>query len=1411
MEEKGANNTPSPLPAKRRKGILANRWARRTAYAVATLLGLWLLLWLAVPPLAKWQGEKIASEQLGRKVSIGAIDFKPWTLELTVHDLAMASADGKTPQLTLKRFYANADMESIWRLAPVIDGLQIDEPVLHVTHEGEGHYDFDDILKRLSAKPSVPEKEGEPERFAIYNIDLSGGAIDFDDKAVDRKHEVRDLRLTLPFISNLPSKLKVKVLPHLAFVANGSRFDSTAQTLPFAESLETSAVLRLAKLDLAPYIGYIPAGLPLRLKAATVDADLTLGFEQTPKPSLRLGGSFEVSGLKSVDGQGADAVAFDALKVQLAEVRPLEQLVRLASVELNKPNVVVRRDKKGLVNLLVSVDEDKADQTDKREKGEKVAVKAEVAASEAEPTASAGEKAKAGKAPVWQVAIDKLAVHGGTVHFTDEVPAEGPISAAKVQLNEFELAAEAIGYPFAKPLSFKGSAVLADAEGKTAAQPNTRPVRRGAKSADAPVATGASSLAFEGTATDQKADVTARVDRLPLALASPYLAQAVVPSLTGSLDAQLGLQWAPPEIKLTADRVVLSNLLLADGAASVSGPRAGEKRPSRSNRKSRDADGQLVSVKQVEVADARVDLRTRAASLGKLSVSEPKLRVERDAEKRWMFESWLRQPAETAPSSSPAKQAGTAQANAPWKVVVDEFSLNGGMIGWRDAAMQRPVRAELTRLKVDARKIDLDGGKPMPVTVSALLGTGRAEPGRLSWQGTVGIAPLSAQGAVDAQRLPVHAFEPYFGDTLNIDILRADASFKGQVAYSDTPKGPRAKVSGDAMVEELRTHGRPDSAADANAPEKPGDTTTRRSLGGTTTTTAMAPASASGASQAPVAPTANAGGLGEEFLSWKLLKLGSLEVALEPEKPAQVEVKNTLLSDFFARIIIHSNGRINLQDIVKSDGSADSSATAAAAGGRTAPVVASMPASGEFSAGAGEPAAPASVAAVAQSPADPNAPVIRFGPIRLANGKVLFSDRFIRPNYSADLTELNGSLSAFSSVAPAGVPQMADLQLTGRAEGSAALEITGKLNPLAKPLALDIKGQVRDLELPPLTPYSVKYAGHGIERGKLSMDVAYAIQPDGRLTATNNLVLNQLEFGEAVEGAPASLPVKLATALLADSNGVIDLDLPISGSLNDPQFSIGPIIFKAIVNLIGRAITAPFTLLARALGGGSGGDDLANVPFAPGSASLSADARSRLDKIAKALNDRPALKVTVVGTASLDAERDGWRRERLKALVEAEKRSESGSAATPQKGQGAASAPLPAGSAASAPASALGDEEYAALLKQVYRRADLPGKPRNALGFTKNVPVPEMEALLLDHINVSDDAMRQLAVQRGVAVKDYLAGKKLPADRLFLGAARTGGAAKEAPAASASAAGASGVQGKADKWAPRAELNLSAR
>ncbi|MGH8822787.1 MAG: DUF748 domain-containing protein, partial [Rhodoferax sp.] len=504
----------------------------------------------------------------------------------------------------------------------------------------------------------------------------------------------------------------------------------------------------------------------------------------------------------------------------------------------------------------------------------------------------------------------------------------------------------------------------------------------------------------------------------------------------------------------------------------------------------------------------------------------------------------------------------------------------------------------------------------------------------------------------------------------------------------------------------------------------------------------VAPAAATSPAAAGTAPKAAAVAAtgsqqlaSEPLLQWKALSVRGLDLAMKPGVATRVNVRETALSDFYARIIINPNGRINLQDLVKSSAQPDAATPAASAA--AAPRTVSMPAGGPVArenvmpSGPATPApATATVAAAPDTEGGP-APVIHIGPISLINGRVLFSDHFIRPNYSADLTQLTGKLSAFSSVAPAGAPQMADLELTGRAEGTASLEITGKLNPLAKPLALDITGKVHDLELPPLSPYAIKYSGHEIERGKMSMDVHYVVLPNGQLTAQNSLVLNQLSFGDEVKGAPASLPVKLAVALLADRDGVINLNLPISGSLNDPQFSLGPIIFKAIINIIVKAVTAPFSLLANAFGG-SGGQQLNTVVFGPGSASLTPEARASLDKVAKALAERPKLKMTVVGAANLDAEREGYRRERLNAMVRAEKRREAllapGKAATPVP---TASAPASTASAA-APAAAVtvSESEYPALLKRVYRRADIT-KPRNLIGMAKDIPQDQMESLLL--------------------------------------------------------------------------------
>jgi hypothetical protein len=266
------------------------------------------------------------------------------------------------------------------------------------------------------------------------------------------------------------------------------------------------------------------------------------------------------------------------------------------------------------------------------------------------------------------------------------------------------------------------------------------------------------------------------------------------------------------------------------------------------------------------------------------------------------------------------------------------------------------------------------------------------------------------------------------------------------------------------------------------------------------------------------------------------------------------------------------------------------------------------------------------------------------------------------------------------------------------------------------------------------------------------MEVAYKIDADGRLDAKNQVVLNQLTFGDKIESKDATkLPVLLAVALLKDRNGVIDINLPVSGSINDPKFSVGGIIIKVIINLLTKAFTAPFALLA-----GGGSDDLSAVDFQAGTTRLTLTGTSAIDKVAKALTDKPSLKMTVTGAADPVSEREAFQQAALDARLLAERRREALRSDAPAD-------------AASAPESLRADER-AQLLKQVYKATDLPNKPRNVIGFAKDISAPEMEALLKARTPVSEDAMRELALQRGIAVRDALMARGLPSARLFLAA-----------------------------------------
>lgn len=445
----------------------------------------------------------------------------------------------------------------------------------------------------------------------------------------------------------------------------------------------------------------------------------------------------------------------------------------------------------------------------------------------------------------------------------------------------------------------------------------------------------------------------------------------------------------------------------------------------------------------------------------------------------------------------------------------------------------------------------------------------------------------------------------------------------------------------------------------------------------------------------------------EDLVNWDSVRATGVGFRLGEDDAIELSVADIAVKKAYARVVVTPDGTINLQQLKLAT--------------------------------PGQPNAP-----VAAAPAPDAKPRnIRIDRITFADSRLDFTDHFIKPNYSADVGGLNGSVTSLSSdPASRGV-----VDLKGSYDETSPVTISGTVNPLSGNLFLDIAAKGQDIELPKLSAYSARYAGYGIKEGKLTLDVKYHLE-DGKLQGRNNIFIDQLVFGDKVEGPEATkLPVLFAVNLLKDSKGAINLELPISGSLDDPQFEVGALISQVVVNLLKKAITSPFSLLTAAMGGGgggvggkdgaSGGDDLAFVEFAPGREEIGASGQKKLDSISKALLDRPAIRIEMAPRVDPDKDLDALKRAALRAKV------------------------------AAAKGGPVSEAEYPQYLKAAFEREKFPKRDDG-----KERSTQEMEALLLERITVGEEELRALGQRRAEQVKDYLVAKgQLPAERVLLATA----------------------------------------
>lgn len=453
------------------------------------------------------------------------------------------------------------------------------------------------------------------------------------------------------------------------------------------------------------------------------------------------------------------------------------------------------------------------------------------------------------------------------------------------------------------------------------------------------------------------------------------------------------------------------------------------------------------------------------------------------------------------------------------------------------------------------------------------------------------------------------------------------------------------------------------------------------------------------------------------FLRFAELNLADIDTQFSNSRPV-INVNKVNLSSFYARAVLTEKGQLNLKELVAP--SADTTDNEKATDDKPKPVATQT----------------------ADNKKNDQSPRIRIGDVHLSKGQINFTDNFVKPNYHVNLTGFTGTIGAIDS----SKPEPAPVNINAKIDNDAPVLITGSMNPLFSPLFLDIKATATGVELPQLTPYSSKYAGYPIEKGKLSAEVNYKIQ-EQHLVASNEVKIDQLTFGNKVDSPDAtSLPVTLAVSLLKDRNGVIDLNVPITGSLEDPQFSIGGIILKAFVNLIVKAVTSPFSLISSMFGGG---EELSHLDFASGSSDITPDLIKKLDSLNYALSERPGLSLDILGKSDINTDKSGLVENQLHRQMQMLKWQDTGKKGSPLD-------------------ITLSNDDEQKYLTVLYKKASFK-KPSNFIGITKSEPVDEMKRLFIENTTISDQDLRSLAMDRANKVRQYIEKEgNIPNERVFL-------------------------------------------
>jgi hypothetical protein len=1277
-----------PLPVTRRR-----RWLRRLVIAgvvtpvVIAIVGFWI-----VPPIVKHVLETQVRDVLGRRVTVGRVRANPFALSLTIDDLQIFETDQRTPFVGFGRLYVNAELASVYHRAPVVREIRLDSPRIHLVRltatagawADPSAYNFSDILARLAARAPHPEPPSEPGPPARFSIN---NVRITDGKITFDDRPLASTHEISGFDLGVPF---VSTLPTFidTFVEPGLHL--SIDGAPFA-------ILGRSK----PFKDSLETTLELRAHRL----DLTRYLPYVPVPlrfdlvSALLDVAVDVSFVRpSTDAPRLTArgrVALDQVLLREKSAAPLVGLGQL-EVVVASADLLAQRFKVDRV-AVTGLDVHARRLADGMLNLERLAPAPPGPAPKARaPTArpiggtTPARQPTAREEPGPRFEIAEIVLEKATLHVRDE----RVHPAFELRVDDLTASVRGLSnIPGARPATVALG---------LRATPGGIFKQEGTFSLTPLAASG--SFTWEGIeparfAPYYRPAIAFDVREGRVRLGAKYEFGAAVKEGTAAA-AGSGAGSAPSvPVRVTDAFIEVAGLAL--------------RRP--------DARDDFFGVEDLAVRGIDVEPIRHTAAVREIVTRGGRVMAERSAAGVLDLSQLIPPPGGGVGAAGGGRGAGPGATEPrgrppgpeppaspvpepeppgePWNVTLGRLELAGWSAHFDDRLVK--PRASLTVSPIAVTASGFGTAPGARGTFDVKLGINKR--GRLSLSGTAGLAPVTADVKLDLRGLEILPLQPYFADRVNLLVTDGALSVTGRakVELPPAPARPPGQAPAAAPVPHISFTGDIDLA---NLASIDGDKH-------------------------------------EELLRWKSFHIGRLAVSTVPSALAIADIS---LTDFYSRLMIFPDAHFNVEDVL--------TPPAARGSGPPGKAGAETGAKGVLATkgGAANPGRTSTSTAAASSPAASSsaaAPRISIGQVTLQGGHVSFTDRLIRPNYAAELTDLAGRVSGLSAD---GATQ-ADVDVRGSLDHSGNLSIVGKVNPLAKDLFVDLKVRLEDFELPPTSPYAGKYAGYGISKGKLSLALDYHIA-DRKLDARNRLVIDQFTFGDKVASPDATgLPVRLAVALLKDRNGVIDIDLPVAGSLDNPDFKVGRAVLKVLGNLIVKAATAPFSMIASLFGGG---EELSRLDFAPGAASLDAKGRSKVTSLAKALDQRPGLSFEIEGGADRERDREGLERNLYERKLKTQKLLELVES-------GAAVSSDPDGVVFDA-------AERDRLVDKAYRAETFP-KPRNALGRPKELPVPEMEKLLLANTIVDDDALRALAERRATTVREALA-RAAPsgAERLFL-------------------------------------------